>query len=185
MKRRFESKDIPMYENVAKCEHPCHSYTNERFGMIGCIFAENGPLECGIEVSFIGAGWDSKGNFRWVLAFTHALSKGPPLHFRKHMPWGISTAKLGMIGCVFVEKWLLESGFLAGLYEDGRRPYGDMKWIFGLYPCIFEGKLYHFSKAHSLRYWHRRFGNDGLYIRGEWAFRKWHWSNFQLNWLGC
>ena len=29
MKRRSESKDIPIFENVAKCEHPCHSYTNE------------------------------------------------------------------------------------------------------------------------------------------------------------
>ena len=34
MKRRSESKDIPIFENVAKCEHPCHFYTNE-YGVAG------------------------------------------------------------------------------------------------------------------------------------------------------
>ena len=63
---------------MAKCEHPCHSYTNESFGMIACMFTANGHLECGIEVNFIGAGWDGKGNFRWVLAFTQAFSKEAP-----------------------------------------------------------------------------------------------------------
>ena len=78
MERRLEREDLSIFENVAKCAHPCHSYTNESFAMIGCIFAENGPLECGIEVSFIGAGWDANGNFRCVLAFTHAFSKEAP-----------------------------------------------------------------------------------------------------------
>ena len=31
--------------------------------MIGCIFAENGPLEGGIESSFSGTGWGAKGDF--------------------------------------------------------------------------------------------------------------------------
>ena len=110
MKLRLESKDLPIFENVAKCEHPCHSYTNESFAMIGCIFAENGPLECGIEVSFIGAGWDAKGNFRWVLAFIRAFSKGSPTIFRKHMPSGMGTESLGMIGCIFAENGPLEGG---------------------------------------------------------------------------
>ena len=35
----------------------------ESWGMIGCIFAENGPLEGGIESSFIGTGWGAKGDF--------------------------------------------------------------------------------------------------------------------------
>ena len=35
----------------------------ESLGMIGCIFAENGPLECGIESSFSGTGWGAKGDF--------------------------------------------------------------------------------------------------------------------------
>ena len=32
-------------------------------GIIGCIFAENGPLEGGIESSFWGTGWGAKGDF--------------------------------------------------------------------------------------------------------------------------
>ena len=35
----------------------------ESLGMIGCIFAENGTLECGIESSFWGTGWGAKGDF--------------------------------------------------------------------------------------------------------------------------
>ena len=35
----------------------------ESLGMIGCIFAENGPLEGGIESSFNGTGWGAKGDF--------------------------------------------------------------------------------------------------------------------------
>ena len=41
---------------------PC-SIGTESLGMIGCIFAENGPLECGIESSFNGTGWGAKGDF--------------------------------------------------------------------------------------------------------------------------
>ena len=35
----------------------------ESFGTMGCIFAENGPLESGIESSFSGTGWGAKGDF--------------------------------------------------------------------------------------------------------------------------
>ena len=35
----------------------------ESLGVIGCIFAENGPLEGGIESSFWGTGWGDKGDF--------------------------------------------------------------------------------------------------------------------------
>ena len=34
--------------------------------MIGCIFADKGPLECGIESSFSGSGWGANGAFRWI-----------------------------------------------------------------------------------------------------------------------
>ena len=33
---------------------------------------------------------------------------------------------------------------------------------------------HHFPKAHALRYGHRKFGDDRMYIRGEWALRRWH-----------
>ena len=35
----------------------------ESLGMIGCIFAENEPLESGIESSFWGSGCGAKGDF--------------------------------------------------------------------------------------------------------------------------
>ena len=41
---------------------PCGIGT-ESLGMIGFIFAENGPLECGIESSFNGTGRGAKGDF--------------------------------------------------------------------------------------------------------------------------
>ena len=168
MKRRLESEDLPIFENAAKCEHPCHSYTNESFGTIGCIFAENGPLECGIEVSFIGAGWDAKGNFRWVLAFTHAFSKGAPTIFRKHMPWSMGTESLRMIGCIFAENGPLEGGIESNFSGTGWGAKGYFRWIFDPNPCIFEGAPHHFPKAHALRYGHRQFGDDRVYIRWEW-----------------
>ena len=48
-----------------------------------------------------------------------------------------------------------------------------------------KGVPHHFQKAHALRYRHRKFGTDRMYIRGEWALRKWHWIKFQWYRLGC
>ena len=48
-----------------------------------------------------------------------------------------------------------------------------------------KGGPHHFPKAHALRYGHRKFGNHRMYIRGEWAFRRWHWIKFQWYRLGC
>ena len=42
-----------------------------------------------------------------------------------------------------------------------------------------KGDSLYFPKAHALRYGCRKCGNDWMYISGEWAFRKWHWSKFQ------
>ena len=69
------------------------------------------------------------------------------------------------------------SGFVTSgkltLREDGRGPYGDLKWIFGPDPFIFPP--FSESTAHALRYGHRKFGSDWMYIRGEWVLRRWHW----------
>ena len=52
----------------------------ESLGIIGCIFAENGPLAGGIESSFSGTGWGAKGDFRWIFDPTPAFfERGPPL----------------------------------------------------------------------------------------------------------
>ena len=76
----------------------------ESLGRIGCIFAENGPLEGGIESSFWGTGWGAKGDFQtdfWPRS-VH-FRRGPPTIFRKHMPSGMGTESLGVIGCIFAE----------------------------------------------------------------------------------
>ena len=63
---------------------------------------------------------------------------------------------------------------------------GDFRWNFLPQPVHFRrGPPHHFPKAHALGYRHRMSGNDRVYIHGEWALRKWHWSEFQLYRLGC
>ena len=51
----------------------------ESLGMIECMFAENGPLEGGIESSFSGTGWGAKGDFRWIFDPNPCIfEEGPP-----------------------------------------------------------------------------------------------------------
>ena len=245
--------------------------------MIGCIFAENGPLEGGTESSFWGTGWGAKGEFRWIfvpnpcifeggpphfpkahalryghrkfgndrmyirgewaleggiessfwgtgwgakgdfmlysylypyiferepipfrstcpelyaqqswewsdayswrndlwkvnfkrvckkppeslwwfevgfLAPKRSISKGAPTIFRKHMPSGMGTESLGMIGCIFAENGPLEGGTESSFWGTGWGAKGEFRWIFGPNPCIFEGGPHHFPKAHALR----------------------------------
>ena len=48
----------------------------ESLGMIACIFAENGPLEGGIESSFWGTGWGAKGDFiRYSYLYTYIFER--------------------------------------------------------------------------------------------------------------
>ena len=77
---------------------------------------------------------------------TRAFSKGNPYLFRKHMPWAIRTAKLGMIRCIFVEKWHLDSGF---------EPTRVLMVIWSGFLAHSKGAPHHFQKAHALRYRHR------------------------------
>ena len=221
----------------------------ESLGVIGCIFAENGPLEGGIESSFWGTGWGAKGDFmryshlypyifesrtptffestcpelyaqqswEWSDAYSwrndlwkvnfkrvcekpagvlmviwsgflapkRSFSKGAPTIFRKHMPSGMGTESLGMIGCIFAENGPLEGGIESSFWGTGWGAKGDFRRIFGPDPFIFEGGPHHFPKAHALRYGHRKFGSDWMYIRGEWALRRWHWIKFLGYRLGC
>ena len=50
-------------------------------GMIRCIFAENGPLEGGIESSFSDTGWGAKGDFRWIFDTNPYIFEGGPPPF--------------------------------------------------------------------------------------------------------
>ena len=59
----------------------------ESFGMIGCIFAENGPLESGNQSSFNGTGWGAKGDFRWILGPNPCIfGKSPPIFSESTYP---------------------------------------------------------------------------------------------------
>ena len=158
----------------------------ESLGMIGCIFAENGPLEGGTESSFSGTGWGAKGDFRWNFwpQSVH-FRRGPPTIFQKHIPSGMGTESLGVIGCMFAENGPLECRIESSFSGTGWGAKGDFRWIFGPNPCIFEGGPHHFPNANALRYGDRKFGSDRMYIRGEWALRRWHWIKFLRYRLGC
>ena len=140
---------------------------------MGCIFAENGPLEGGIESSFSGTGWGAKGDFSWIYDPNPCIfERGPAPFFRMHMPSGMGAESLGMIGCIFAENGPLESGIGASFWGTGWGAKGDFRWIFYPNACIFKKGPHHFPKAHALRYGHRKFGDDRMYIRGEWALRR-------------
>ena len=53
-------------------------YRHKSLEMIGCIFVENGPLECGIESSFSGTGWSAKDDFRWIFDPNPCILEGGP-----------------------------------------------------------------------------------------------------------
>ena len=215
--------------------------STESLRVIGCIFAENGPLEGGIESSFWGTGWDAKGDFmrysylypyifesrthtffestcpelyaqqswEWSDAYSwrndlwkvnckrvcekpagvlmviwsgflapiRSFSKGAPTIFRKHMPSGMGTESLGVIGCIFAENGPLEGGIEASFWGTGWGAKGDFRRIFGPDPFIFEGgPPHHFRKHMPSGMGTGKFESDWMYIRGEWALRRWHWS---------
>ena len=119
----------------------------ESLGMIGCIFAENGPLEGGIE-SNSGV---PAGVLRVIsdgfLASIRAFSKGPPTIFRKHVPWGMGTKSLGMITCIFGENGPLEGGIEWSLNGTVRGAKGEFRRFSYLYPYIFESRTHTFFES--------------------------------------
>ena len=103
----------------------------ESLGIIGCIFAENGPLEIGIESSFSGTGWDAKGDFRLIFYPNPCIFEGGhPTIFRMHVPSGMGTESLGIIGCIFAENGPLEGGIESSFSGTGWGAKGDFRWIF-------------------------------------------------------
>ena len=123
----------------------------ESLRMIGCIFAENGPLEGGIESSFWGTGWGAKGDFRWIfwpqsVHFRRAPPTPTPI-VRKHMPSGMRTESLGMIDCIFVENGPLEGGIESSFWGTGPGAKGDYIRHSYLYPYIFESRTHTFFES--------------------------------------
>ena len=142
----------------------------ESLGVIGCIFAENGPLECRIESSFSGTGWGAKGDFRWIFGPNPCIFEGgPPTIFRKQMPSGMGTESLGVIGCIFAENGPLECRIESSFSGTGWGAKGDFRWIFGPNPCIFEGGPPPFSESKCPQVW---------------AQKVWEWSDVYSRRMG-
>ena len=152
----------------------------ESLGMIGCIFAGNGPLEGGIESNFSGTGWGTKGDFRWIFDPNPCIFEGPPppppppppptttttttTIFRKHMPSGMGTESLGMIRCIFAENGPLEGGIESSFWGTGWGAKGDFRRIFGPDPFIFEGGHPPFSESTCPQVWAQTvWGRSGVY----------------------
>ena len=158
----------------------------ESLGTIKCIFAENGPLEGGVESSFSGTGWGAKGDFiRYSYLYpyivesrTHTFfeSTCPELYAQQSWEWSDAYSWRNDIWKVNFKRVCKKPTRVLMVIWSG---------FFGTYACIFEGVPHHFPKAHALRYRHRKFGIDRMYIRGEWAPRRWHWIKFQWYRLGC
>ena len=140
-------------------------YRHIKFGMIRCIFAENGPLEGGIESSFSDTGWGAKGDFRWIFdPNPYIFRKGASTIFRKHMPSGMGTESLGMIGCIFAENGPLEGGIESNFSGTDWGAKGDFRWIFDPNPCIFEGGPPPFSESTCPQVWAQTvWGRSGVY----------------------
>ena len=86
----------------------------------------------------------------------------------------MGTESLGMIGCIFAENGPLE----VALNQVSVVPAGVLRVISDgfLTPtrAFSKGAPHHCPKAHALSYGHRKFGDDRMYVRGEWALRRWH-----------
>ena len=87
---------------------------------------------------------------------TRVFSKEARTIFRMHMPSGMGTESLGMIGCVFAENGPLESGIGASFWGTGWGAKGDFRWIFDPNACIFEGGPAPFSESTCPQVWARK-----------------------------
>ena len=120
----------------------------ESLGMFRCIFAENGPLEGGIESSFSDTGWGAKGDFRWIFDPNPCIfEEGPPTTFRKHMPSGMGTESFGTIGCIFAENGPFEGGVESSFSGTGWGAKGDFRRYSYLKPYIFESRTRTFFES--------------------------------------
>ena len=142
----------------------------ESLGMIGCIFAENGPLEGGFEPSFSGTGRGTKGDFR---RYSHLY----PYIFesRTHTFFEITCPEL------YTQQsweWSDEYSWRNDLRKVDFKPVCKMPtrlltviWSGFLAPmrAFSKGAPHHFPKAQAFKCGHRNFGDDRVYIRTKWC----------------
>ena len=158
----------------------------DSLGTIGCIFAENGPLEGGVESSFSGTGWGAKGDFRrYSYLYPYIFETRTNTFFESTCPEIYAQQSWEWSDSYSWRNYLWKVNFKRGC----KKPTGVLMVIwsgfFAHTHAFSKGASHYFQKAHALRYRHRNFGNDQMYIRGEWALRRWHWIKFQWYRLGC
>ena len=137
------------------------------WGLIKCIFAENGPLEGGVESSFSGTGWGAKGDFRWIFD-THPciFEGGPPPFSESTCPQVLCTESLGTIKCIFAENGPLEGGVESSFSGTGWGAKGVFRWIFDPNPFIFERGPPPFSESTCPQVWAQKvWGRSDVYSR--------------------
>ena len=155
-------------------------------GMIKYIFAENGPLEGGIESSFSGTGWGAKGYFAcYSYLYPYIFESRTPAFFESTCPELCAQQSWEWSDAYSWRNDLWKVNFK----RVCKKPAGVLMviWRGILAPmrAFSKGAPHHFQKGHALRYRHRKFGNDRMYIRGEWAIWRWHWIKFQWYRPGC
>ena len=74
--------------------------------------------------------------------------RGPPTIFREHMPSGMGTESLGMIGRIFAENGPLEGSTESSFWGTGCSAKGDFIRYSYLYPYIFESRTHTFFRKH-------------------------------------
>ena len=158
----------------------------DSLGTIGCIFAENGPLEGGVESSFSGTGWGAKGDFRrYSYLYPYIFESRTHTFFESTCPDIYAQQSWEWSDAYSWRNYLWKVNFKRGC----KKPTGVLMVIWSGFlahtRAFSKAAPHHFQKAHALRYRHRKFGNDQMYIRGEWALRRWHWIKFQWYRLGC
>ena len=92
------------------------------------------------------------------LAPIRAFSKRAPTIFRKHMPAGMGTESLRVIGCIFAENGPLEGGIESSFWGTGWGAKGDFMRYSYLYPYIFESRTHTFFESTC----------PGLYAQQSW-----------------
>ena len=113
------------------------------------------------------------------------IFEGGPHHFPKAHALRYGHRKFESDWMYIRENGPLEGGIEASFWGTGWGAKGDFRRIFGPDPSFSKGLPHHFPKAHALRYGHRKFESDWMYIRGEWALIRWHWIKFLGYRLGC
>ena len=104
--------------------------------------------------------------------------------FRKHMPPGMGTERLGMIGCIFAENGPLECDIESSFWGTGWGAKGDSIGYSYLYPYIFESRTHTFFESTCPElYAQHKVGNYQMHIRGEMTSGKWTLSGFVRSWL--